>query len=131
MKNKMKEVTKLLGVELGEEFRIEDNIGVYKFTEDNCYAKYHKGSWGQSPYLFIELLTGRLKIATPEWKPEYGETYYMPALQYPVLYNRSPWENSAWDNHRWDNHLVYKTEEEAVEVSKRMLKALKEEQYDG
>lgn len=79
----------------------------------------------------FQVLKEAVELATPEWKPEYGETYYMPALQYPVLYNRSPWENSAWDNHRWDNHLVYKTEEEAVEVSKRMLKALKEEQYDG
>ena len=40
MANKMKEVAKLLGVELEEEFRLEDVPYRYKLTECGLFVKY-------------------------------------------------------------------------------------------
>ena len=59
--NKMKEVAKLLGVELGEEFRI-DNWFKYKLTKDGfmCWSDYLQ-QWNYSGGI-EDLLTGERKI---------------------------------------------------------------------
>ena len=59
--NKMKEVAKLLGVELGEEFRI-DNWFKYKLTKDGfmCWSDYLQ-QWNYSGGI-EDLLTGEKKI---------------------------------------------------------------------
>ena len=60
--NKMKEVAKLLGVELEEEFRIEGFDSKYKLTKDGlvyCFDDYQE--WFNSCWL-KELLTGESQI---------------------------------------------------------------------
>lgn len=60
--NKMKEVAKLLGVELEEEFKIEGFRCKYKLTNDGLmYWSYLDSKWLISNF-FKELLTGELKI---------------------------------------------------------------------
>ena len=61
MENKMAEVAKLLGVELGEEFRI-DNWFKYKLTKDGfmCWSDYLQ-QWNYSGGI-EDLLTGEKKI---------------------------------------------------------------------
>lgn len=66
--NKMKEVAKLLGVELEEEFKIDGYRCKYKLTYDGLmYWSYLDSKWLNS-CLFKELLTGKVlivKIAKP------------------------------------------------------------------
>lgn len=60
--NKMKEVAKLLGVELEEEFKIEGFRCKYKLTNDGLmYWSYLDNKWLISNFL-KELLTRELKI---------------------------------------------------------------------
>lgn len=60
--NKMNEVAKLLGVELEEEFRLEDLFSKYKLTENGLkYWSDDLQQWYISRWL-EELLTGEKKI---------------------------------------------------------------------
>lgn len=60
--NKMKEVAKLLGLELEEEFEIESFRCKYKLTNNGLmYWSYLDSKWLFSTF-FAELLTGELKI---------------------------------------------------------------------
>lgn len=60
--NKMKEVAKLLGVELEEEFKVYGFRCKYKLTNDGLmYWSYLDNKWLISTFL-KELLTGELKI---------------------------------------------------------------------
>lgn len=60
--NKMKEVAKLLGVELEEEFKIEGYRCKYKLTYDGLmYWSYLDSKWLISMF-FKELLTGDIEI---------------------------------------------------------------------
>lgn len=60
--NKMKEVAKLLGVELEEEFKIDGYRCKYKLTYDGLmYWSYLDSKWLIS-ILFKELLTGKVQI---------------------------------------------------------------------
>ena len=62
MENKMKEVAKLLGVELGEEFGIDNWFFKYKLTKDvfMCWSDYLQ-QWNYSGGI-EDLLTGEKKI---------------------------------------------------------------------
>ena len=62
MENKMKEVAKLLGVELGEEFGIDNWFFKYKLTKDGfmCWSDYLQ-QWNYSGGI-EDLLTGEKKI---------------------------------------------------------------------
>lgn len=66
--NKMKEVAQLLGVEIGEEFKIEKE-GKYKFTEDRykftnecLMVLLTDGKWCTAPLVLYKLLNGRYKL---------------------------------------------------------------------
>lgn len=60
VENKMKEVAKLLGVELEEEFRIEGYDGLGKITELGL-ERYVRG-WFMDSVMLIELIKGTAKI---------------------------------------------------------------------
>lgn len=58
----MKEVAKLLGLELEEEFKIYGWDGFYKITEIGL-ERYVKGrSWSMDPIMLIDLIKGIAKI---------------------------------------------------------------------
>ena len=60
--NKMEQVAKLLGVELEEEFRLDDLSTKYKLTENGLkYWSDNLQQWWSSGWL-EELLTGNMKI---------------------------------------------------------------------
>ena len=82
MANHMSEVAKMLGVELGEKFIIEDLDGEmmgiavieqsgFKLLEYNIN---YTNSWFQ--YTLENLLTGKYTIKRKPWKPKYEETYW-------------------------------------------------------
>ena len=66
--NYMKDVAQLLGVEIGEEFKIEKE-GKYKFTEDRykitnecLMVLLTDGKWYTAPLVLYKLLNGRYKL---------------------------------------------------------------------
>ena len=73
--NYMKQVAKMLGVELGEKFDIDVGDG---FTLDGCclngYGLYDDGLRNDS--VLNGLLTGECTIKKKRWKPKDGEEYF-------------------------------------------------------
>ena len=82
MANYMQKVAEMLGVEIGEHFRIKNGDGrtvpfIYKLTGNGLMfseAEQQK-VWLKSNSI-NELLTGEYTIVTLPWKPKKGEQYF-------------------------------------------------------
>ena len=81
MENKMAEVAKLLGVELGDEFNIKDSSFVFKLTEKGMQSKYKtEGKWYDSGML-ESLLSGKYQIIrSPRLILDKAEQEYLSSL---------------------------------------------------
>lgn len=118
-KNLIPEIAKMLGVKLGEEFKIDGNDStLYRLEKSglrargiNCEGKYSDTVSG----LVLEiLLTGDIKIVKLPWKPKKGEDYYTFGCV------SEKWEviQQTWTNHPFDLALInkdwiYRTKAEA------------------
>lgn len=134
MANYMAEVAKLLGVELGESFKIVDDIfgehpKYYRFAENVCLEASKDGvNWETADAGVLEdILIGDVMIIKLPWKPTHeGGRYYTPALDTESGCYTVYWENDDTDKRRYRRGLVFKTREEAIAVSKKMLDILEE-----
>ena len=109
-KNYMADVARMLGVELGEEFKIDGSNLIYKFLENGLYFRCIEG-WLPAEYQFLDLIKGELEIVKLPWQPRKGEVYCRP---------EDGFEDVAFDN--WGNHpidfalkeagMIFKTKEE-------------------
>ena len=137
-KNCMAKVAKLLGVELGESFKITsdtkgdypgDYQNYYRFTENNCFETSVDGvKWETATVIVLRgILMGDARIIKLPWKPTHeGGRYYTPALDTESGCYTVYWENDDTDKRRYRRGLVFKTREEAIAVSKKMLDILEE-----
>ena len=111
MNNKMEEVARMFGKELGEEFEIEDWDGFCRFTEKGTVIL------GEhiSTHVLHGLLTGELKI---KWKPENREMCYFVFSHHekPVLTRY--YSSSDQDNLILKRGMITRTEEEAIQIMK-------------
>ena len=132
MANHMEEVAKMFGLELEEHFHITKKSyenTVYKFTKDGVAFYDNKlRTWYESVGALAGILTGETEVVKLPWKPKMRERYY-----YPIPSDRDLWESCLWvgdnyDNNRFSRGLVCKTEEEAIDMAKKMLAVVKEEQ---
>ena len=74
-KNFITEITKMLGVELGEEFKIEGDNRTYWFDLDGL----HSGEYvveDEDDAMLHDLLCGEVEIVKLPWKPKQGEKYW-------------------------------------------------------
>ena len=136
-KNYMAEVAKLLGVELGESFKITSGIkddyqSYYRFTENNCFETSYDGvEWKTTiaAVLLKHILMGDIRIVKLPWRPRKGEKYYVPRIAIRP-YDRHYcyyWDNSGVDIKRYDMGIVCKTPEEAIALTEKMLVAINEQ----
>ncbi|PWM78644.1 MAG: hypothetical protein DBY32_03965 [Phascolarctobacterium sp.] len=95
--NYMKQVAKMLGVELGEEFKIKGGHGnneyCYKFTEHGIV--WIKSGATLSNSGLAELLTGEAQIVKLQWKPKNGDKYYCVYFNQNIIANQ--WSGDAFD----------------------------------
>lgn len=80
-KNLIPQIAQILGVELGEEFKIkgEDELMTYRFNSDGLQVTYGDGielSYISTNSAFVALVNGTDEIVKPQWKPKKGEDYY-------------------------------------------------------
>ena len=77
-KNLIPDVCKLLGVEVGEKFKIDKTTGIYKITKQGGILRKSDISekWIDYNCYFDELFTATYKIVKLPWKPKRGDTYY-------------------------------------------------------
>ena len=129
-KNYMAEVAKLLGVELGESFKITsdthgDYQNYYRFTENNCFETSVDGvKWETATVIVLRgILMGDIRIIKLPWKPQKDEKYYIPCINInPVhMYDEYYWNNDNIDIGYYRMGLVCKTSEEAIDMTKKML----------
>lgn len=70
-----------------------------------------------------EIYIKDLEHYTP-WKPEKGEKYYIPSPVSSDYYDRYIWYGYHFSSQLFKRGLVFKTEEEAIECSKKMIAAI-------
>lgn len=123
----MKKVTEILGVEMGEAFYIDSPIKRpnYKITEEGFLGKISGNPWDSWESadldILVRILAGELKIAKAQWEPAEGEQYYCPSVEAPGKSSSWEWRNDECDRYRYKRGLVFKTRDEAVELTKKML----------
>ena len=75
-KNYMSEITKMLGVEMKEEFYVKDFNTVYRFTNEGLEYQNDDKKWYRIASCLIEdLIKGECEIEKLPWKPKNGDTY--------------------------------------------------------
>lgn len=79
-KNFIPEVAYMLGVEIGEEFKVKgDNELTYRFTNDGLKLTHDSGielAKIAANVAFVDLVNGKDEIVKLPWKLKKGETYY-------------------------------------------------------
>ena len=78
-KNLIPEICKMLGVELGEEFKIKGYKLTYMITDDKWLMATDDSpetGWTPANTLFVDLLNGDAEIVKLPWKPKQGEKYW-------------------------------------------------------
>ena len=69
---------------------------------------------------------GDIRIVKLPWKPKMDEKYYIPSIFDWDFYKYNFWLNDEHDEKFYKRGLVFKTKEEAIEMSKKMLAMAKE-----
>lgn len=110
-KNYMQDVANILGVELGEEFKLDGRETKYKFTENGLYF-YAPDGWCQcSNVMLPKILKGELEIVKLPWQPKRGDEYYYPACNFKDVFSTN-WTYSVVDFAYKEAGLIFKTYEE-------------------
>lgn len=138
-KNYMAEVAALLGVEIGEVFKISDDNWTgdlyYRLTKKNGieYSEDNT-SWKQGEGMILrDLMLGDVRISKLPWKPINGEKYYIPyiSINKENMYEKYHWGGDRTDEAFYEQGIVFKTKEEALAMSEKILAFVKEERENG
>ena len=138
MANYMAEVAEMLGLELGESFRVanDDSLKSYYFRFTNIGLEFstsnEDGVWvTASSYTLFSLLRGELAIIKLPWKPRKGEMYYFPDMGTSSLGSCLCWLGTETDKNLYDRGFVFQTIEEAIATAKRILAIVQEGKNNG
>lgn len=129
-KNLIPEIAKMLGVELGEEFKIDINNEIYQITKNCMYIKKMNDEgqfdmWEEVPRCFIKLLAGNAKIVKLPWKPKKGACYYTFELLGDKWVVRSFWWGGFPNEYALlDKGWIYRTCEEAQAALPKVAKEM-------
>lgn len=124
-KSLMPEIAKLLGVEMGEAFYINDHLGrrVCAYSDNNLFkigpALLHlnntdgcfEGS-DRDQIILVKLLAGLLTIEKLPWEPKYKEEYFYPNIRQKTVAIEQ-WTDETFDYAMKVLGMVYRTREEA------------------
>lgn len=137
-KNYMAGVVELLGVELGQSFKItDDTYGIrqsyYRLTEENgCEISDDNTSWVTvSAEVLKWLIMGDVRISKLPWKPAFGIEYYVPSITLAKKYDIRKWYNIEDNERHYNLGLVCKTRYEAIKLANKMLAVVKEARDNG
>ena len=124
MDNKMIEVAKLLGVEIGEVFRLEKYESYFRFTREHFESSLDGNNWSIAHSLtLLAVLNG---TATIKRKPEYNDKYYIPSIGNTSGYDSFYWQRDNLDEKYYNLGIICKSKEEAIALRQKMLAVAKE-----
>lgn len=113
-KNIMKEIVNLLGLELGEEFKILDSRCVYKIDKKQGIMYRHPNGkdWHTSNVIRLEdFLMGEKEIIKLPWAPKRNEAYYRPSRKFFGV-TSEVWTDNPYDYAFKEAGMIYRTEKE-------------------
>lgn len=116
-KNLIPEIAKMLGVEIGEEFKIKGRKGaIYKFIVDGLLVSDDDA---EKVYIatnvpLVGLVRGDIEIVKLPWKPKKGDVYFTFDLMGDKWGTHSYWWGGFPDEYALlDKGWIYRTEKEA------------------
>lgn len=120
-KNLIPQIAKMLGVELGEEFKInryDDDVMAFKFTDNALMVNVSvKGvEWMAASVTLGDLLAGKLEIIKLPWKPRKADDYYtfsFGGLSEEWVVVKQQWDAHPYERALFDKGWVYRSEKEA------------------
>ncbi len=121
--NVISEVVELLGLELEQEFQLEEFEGdKFKITKDGFYywdADFNDGAgaWGDACEIDLDLAdlcVGRFTIVRPTFEPTYGKMYYHPKANDWTKVMQEVWCNTPSDFAYKAAGMAFETESECV-----------------
>lgn len=131
MANLIPQIAKMLGVKLGEEFKIKGHEELtYRFASDRLQLTYDNNielSDLATKVAFVALLNGKDEIVKLPWKPKEGESFYTFTAAYgewPV--SLDVWAEEPCNYALLDKGWIYRTEKEAIAALPTVLKELSE-----
>ena len=106
-KNLIPQIAQMLGVELGEEFKVKgDDETTYIFTDDGLKLTYDGGIGISSEVAFAALVYGKDEIVKLPWKPKKGDVYY--TFSFGGLSEEWVVVKQQWDAHPYERALLDK-----------------------
>ena len=109
-KNYMQDVANILGVELGEEFKIDSSDTICKFFENGLFLRCC-GTWLRADSNLINLIKGDSKIVKLPWQPEESEMHYVPSPDFKHAVS-DHWDNYPSDFALKEAGMIFRTREE-------------------
>lgn len=129
-KNLTPEIAKMLGVELGEEFKIDTSgDDIFQITESGVWMRkgIDKEEWVEKPFEFVMLCNGDAEIIRLPWKPKEGESFYTFTAAYGEWsVSLDVWAEEPCNYALLDKGWIYRTEKEAKAALPAVLKELSE-----
>lgn len=127
-KNLIPEIAKMLGVELGEEFKVDkyDEL-TFKFAENMLItrADFKGAKWGITHVVLSELLGGDIEIVKLPWKPTMYEEYWtFGKCGKKLIVGTLSWRELPYEILLFDKGWVYRTRAEAEAALPAVAKEL-------
>lgn len=127
-KNLIPEIAKMLGVEIGEEFKIKGREGaIYKFIVDGLLVSDDDAEkvYTTAHMPLVGLVRGDIEIVKLPWKPKKGDVYFTFELLGGKWVVRSFWWGDFPNEYAlFDKGWVYRTKEEAEAALPKVAKEL-------
>ena len=118
--NCIPQIAKALGVELWEDFKIENYESTFCFSNSNLLMRYAKGGEDESPTEALnKIIHGVLKIIKLPWLPEQGDKYWSVA-QSGEIYT-DIWDGSTCCYIYYQFGNCFKTKEDAEQHRQELV----------
>ena len=110
-KNYMADVAKMLGVKLGEEFKISNDAHIYRITKYGVEYTLANKMWDRDTFALLKLLNGEIEIVKLPWQPKKGDVYCRPGNGFEDV-DFDNWGNHPIDFALKESGMIFRTEEE-------------------
>lgn len=127
--NYLKQITEMLGIEIGERFILKEKnwgklTGEYYLQDDGLYCDWkdynHQHHIKKSNDIIMKIITGEYVIEKKPWKPETGEVYCYIYTHDGDIHS-SIWEGDAFDIVVLLMGNCFRTEEEAEAAAPEII----------
>lgn len=131
--NYYKEIAEMLGVEIGEEFKLKPSClekpwnSLYRFSTYGLENKYSDDVWVKCEKGAIDkILIGQTEVIKIPWKPKEGDRYFYYSASNGLV-NYARWDDLCSELILWKVGNCFKTEEEARTKGKEIMEAIRKE----